>query len=898
MASKTWEIAAKLTARIDKALPGNLQRIAKEFNGLKNRSKQLNDVAKMMPKNLAKNMLEYQKINSKLQMLNKIKTTNGSLTKAQEKEYKKLTSTQEKLGKVVDKERKAYQRYSMELTKLKIPHGQLQNEIKKTAKELEKATAKQKLYNKASNFKKKVGNFGKKALVAGGKAIAGGAIAGTLAAGYFTMNSANQYANFEGQMKRVQAISGATKTQFNLLEKEALKLGATTSFTSIEAAQGMEKFALAGFKVNDIISAMPGMLNLAAASGENLALVSDIVSDNMTAFGMEAKDAGKVADIFAYTMSKTNTGVEQLGEAFKYVATQSEGLNISMEESSALLGLLADKGMKGSQAGTGLGAVYTSILQDAKKFEGLGMKLTDKNGNFVGTQNFLKQLDSFFKKQNITGFKRQQMISKMFDARAARVVNALLDGEKEINGQVYKGVERIAAQIDATKTESVGAAERMKEIMLEGANGARTLFFSAVDGLKMAIGKTVFTENTLDKIKLATKYVSEFNLVLLGTLSDDPINKFWQNIFSKVEKLKTTFKNVLAPGFQALKDILTDPAMIKFFKDMGKALLTIAYVAAQVFTKVAKILKWVNETIGLDNVLMFVGAFMTLGFTVKKTGGYFTKFMDTVKDIKTVGSLIGTIKTTLLGLGGPIVWIGAGIIALLYLFHKFGGIKENLLGIWEVFKGWLDVSWNIFNLLFSIINPFKLIYDLGKAFYDNWNSSLSITENLKKGFYAFFEGLMEKIEKVKTSFLSLGDKIKDIPIVGTLLKKLNIVEEPKVDGSHRNGLDYVPRDGYVAELHKGERVLTAEENQSFGGRILNDLRSSKERENSNNSYTNNNKEIKVVIEGSKYEFNFPPSAAILPEEVVKEMYKNFQKMIEDNNKELERKVQEVVRTVI
>ncbi|MGL5767586.1 MAG: phage tail tape measure protein, partial [Sarcina sp.] len=577
---KGMDMVLKLSTQLDNSVPQHVQKMAKELNKLKNTQKNLNDAAKMMPKNLAKNMLEYQKINSKLQMLNKIKTTNGSLTKAQEKEYKKLTSTQEKLGKVIDKERKAYQRYSMELTKLKIPHGQLQNEIKKTAKELEKATAKQKVFNRANDVKKKIGNFGKKALVAGGKAVAGTAIAGTLAAGYFTMNSANQYANFEGQMKRVQAISGATKTQFNLLEKEALKLGATTSFTSIEAAQGMEKFALAGFKVNDIISAMPGMLDLAAASGEGLALVSDIVSDSMTAFGMEAKDAGKVADIYAYTMSKTNTGIGQLGEGFKYVSAQANGLNISIEETSSLFGLLADKGIKGSQAGTGLGAMYSRMLSEADEFEKLGIKLTDKKGNYVGDAKFFKQLETYFKKNKIEGFKRQQMISKMFGQQASRTVGALLDGEKEINGQVYRGADRIAAQITATKTESVGAAEKMRDIMLEGANGARTLFFSAVDGLKMAIGKTVFTENTLDKIKLATKYISEFNLVLLGELSDDPINKFWQNIFSKIEKLKTTFKNVLAPGFQALKDILTDPTMIEFFKDIGKALLTIAYVAA------------------------------------------------------------------------------------------------------------------------------------------------------------------------------------------------------------------------------------------------------------------------------------------------------------------------------
>ena len=235
---KGMDMVLKLSTQLDNSVPQHVQRMTKELNKIKNTQKQLNDVSKMMPKNLSKHMIEYQKINSKLQMLNKIKTTNGSLTAAQEKEYKKLTSTQEKLGKVIDKERKAYQRYSMELTKLKIPHSQLQNEIKKTAKELEKATAKQKLYNKASDFKKKVGNLGKKALVTGGKVVAGTAIAGTLAAGYFTADSAKQYLGFEGQMKRVQAISGATKEDFKLLEKEALNLGATTSFTAKQAAQG------------------------------------------------------------------------------------------------------------------------------------------------------------------------------------------------------------------------------------------------------------------------------------------------------------------------------------------------------------------------------------------------------------------------------------------------------------------------------------------------------------------------------------------------------------------------------------------------------------------------------------------------------------------------------------
>lgn len=263
-------------------------------------------------------------------------------------------------------------------------------------------------------------------------------------------------------------------------------------------------------------------------------------------------------------MSKTNTGIGQLGEAFKYISSQSKGLNISMEETSALLGLLADKGIKGSQAGTGLGAMYSKILKEAREFENLGIKTKGKNGNFIGTDKFLTQLSIYFKKEKMDKFQQQQFLIKAFGKEGYRVAQGLLDGAKEIDGKVYTGVERVKAQIQATEKLSVGAAERMEKTMLEGANGTKVLLNSAVDSVRMVIGKLIFTENMLKNIKKVTEYVSEFGLVLRGELSDKPINKFWKNIVEKIQKIRTTLKNTLVPGFESLKNILTDPTMIEF----------------------------------------------------------------------------------------------------------------------------------------------------------------------------------------------------------------------------------------------------------------------------------------------------------------------------------------------
>lgn len=186
-----------------------------------------------------------------------------------------------------------------------------------------------------------VANLTKNAVVAGAKAMG----AGMTAFGAYSLKAG---ADFDAGMSEVQAISGASGKDMQLLRDKAKEMGATTKFSATQSAEAMKYMAMAGWDTQQMVAGLPGIMNLAAASGEELGLVSDIVTDSLTAFGLQAKDTGRFVDVLAATATNSNTNVAMLGESFKYVAPVAGALGYRVEDVSVALGLMANAGIKGS----------------------------------------------------------------------------------------------------------------------------------------------------------------------------------------------------------------------------------------------------------------------------------------------------------------------------------------------------------------------------------------------------------------------------------------------------------------------------------------------------------------------------------------------------------------------
>lgn len=280
--------------------------------------------------------------------------------------------------------------------------------------------------------------------------------------------------DFEAGMSEVGAISGATASEVEQLTAKAKEMGAKTKFSATESASAFKYMAMAGWETSDMLDGIEGIMNLAAASGEDLASVSDIVTDALTAFGLQASDSAHFADVLAKASSSSNTNVGLMGETFKYVAPVAGALGYSAEDAAVAIGLMANAGIKGSQSGTALRGILTRLVKPTDEVESvmseLGISLTKENGEMKSLNEVMENLRGSF-----AGFPE--------DAKAS--LAAILAGQEGMSGllAILNTSDEEFNKLTQTIYNCNGAAQETAETMQDNLKGDITLLQSAVEGL-------------------------------------------------------------------------------------------------------------------------------------------------------------------------------------------------------------------------------------------------------------------------------------------------------------------------------------------------------------------------------------------------------------------------------
>ena len=304
--------------------------------------------------------------------------------------------------------------------------------------------------------------------------------ASLIGASFGVAESVNSFQDFESMMSQVKAISGATGQAFDDLTAKAQEMGATTKFTATESAEAFNYMAMAGWKPQQMIDGISGIMSLAAASGEDLGTTSDIVTDALTAFGLQAGDAGHFADVLAQASANANTNVSMLGESFKYVAPVAGAMNYSVEDTSLALGLMANASIKGSMAGT---ALKTSLANMAAPTDSMaaamdkyGISLTDSEGNMKSLRGVIDNLRGSL--GGLSETEQTAAASTIFGKEAMAGMLAIINASEE-------DYNKLSTAIGNSKD----AAEGMADTMLDNLKGSFTLMQSAIEGTENAFGK-------------------------------------------------------------------------------------------------------------------------------------------------------------------------------------------------------------------------------------------------------------------------------------------------------------------------------------------------------------------------------------------------------------------------
>ncbi|WP_195370850.1 phage tail tape measure protein [Coprococcus comes] len=362
--------------------------------------------------------------------------------------------------------------------------------------------------------------------------------------------------NFEAEMSKVASISGATGDEFQKLIDKAKEMGSKTKFSATESAQAMEYMAMAGWKTQDMVDGLKGIMDLAAASGEDLATTSDIVTDALTAFGLKASDSTHFADVLAKASSNANTNVAMMGETFKYVAPVAGAMGYSVEDCSVAIGLMANSGIKASQAGTSLRQMLSRLAKPTDEVQSamdqLGISLTDSAGNMMSLDTVMSDLRNGFK--GLSKAEQAQLATSLAGQEAMSGLLAIVNAS---DGDFDKLKDSIYNCKDA--------AANMAAVAQDNLAGQITSLKSKAEGLGIAFYGSI-QEPLKELASVGVKALEDLN----NAYASNGFVGFINEIGNKVPLLQS-FTDAIAGLAEKTKSMSTDELM-----NLGKTAAVLA----------------------------------------------------------------------------------------------------------------------------------------------------------------------------------------------------------------------------------------------------------------------------------------------------------------------------------
>lgn len=579
-----------------------------------------------------------------------------------------------------------------------------------------------------------------------GKALTAGLTVPIAAAGTAAVKTA---ADFEASMSQVEAVSGASGEEMRALEEKARQMGATTKFSASEAADAMNYMGMAGWKSGQMIAGIEGIMNLAAASGEDLATTSDIVTDGLTAFGMAAEQSGELADVMAAASSNANTNVSMLGESFKYVAPVAGSMGYTCQDTAIALGLMANAGVKASQGGTSLRSIMSRLAAPTKEVDAamsaLGLSIQNDDGTMKSFREVMDDLRAAFANsgldieeytQKMAALDQQlsagEITQKQYESAAEDLANQAFSASGALNAQYASaiagknGMSGLLAIVGASEADYdklcgavdgasdaieyngqvyEGTAAKMAAVMQDNLPGQITILKSALEELAISFGKLI-----MPTVKAIVEKLQEF-VGWLNSLSDGT-----KQMIVRIAAVAAAIGPLLVVAGKLMIGVGTlmekAPAIAEFFGKISKG--------------IGK-LKAVISGIGVGPLLGIVAA-------VAAIGGSFATLWATNEDFR--NNIVGTwtqIKDKVAGFCDGIVE------RINKLGFNFTDITDVIKAIWKEF---CDFMAPIFEGVFSqIANTVDYYLDLIMGVIDTftalftgdwdgfWNGLKGIAEN-------------------------------------------------------------------------------------------------------------------------------------------------------------------------